>query len=745
MLASARLPRNFWGVAVIHSACLKNVIPHSTTGSVPWNDVMGRPFDYSLLKTFGADCFVHIPDAQRKGKLGDRAQHGIWLGIDLSSMSNKVLLAQSNRVVSSLHVSVGDRPGNMTDSHEVLTDIDTFMAPVAHIPVPQQVPQPAQEELPQHLPLPDLPPTPAPVTPPGTPVPPAAPLTPPGAPALHPAAAVEGEMVHQRPQLPRNARTHPNPRYDGYMLAAASSNGDKEPETIDEALASPQWSAALATEIDALTRNNTWTAVPRVLVPTTKRILPVKVVWKIKYSADGKPTRHKARVVIGGHRQRQGIDYNDVFAPTLGMTSLRALLSHAAVHGHHIHNIDIKSAFLYADIHGEVYMVLPPTVPNKDEQGQELVARLNKCLYGLHESPLRWSETITAWLIKQGFSRSTADTCVFTKDNIITIGLFVDDLVLISASLEAITDLKTSIKERFDITDNGHISEILGLQVDYDRTNRCIKLYQHGYATSVLERFGMIDCKPVSTPMIPHAPLKKTDEAGNFVPADSAWYKSVVGSLIYLSNSTRPDLAFAVGMLARFMSDPGEHHAVAAKRVLRYLAGTQDHGLTYRNDKSAITDTVTGYSDADFAEDPDSRKSTTGLCFMMNGAAISWMSKRQPTVASSTAEAEYTALFSGTQEAMFLRQLLTDIGIVCETITMNEDNQPAIFIANNPTTSSHSKHFDVRLHYTREKVQEGTIKLQYCPTADMVADMLTKATDRIKFEKFRSTAMGLDG
>ena len=131
---------------------------------------------------------------------------------------------------------------------------------------------------------------------------------------------------------------------------------------------------------------------------------------------------------------------------------------------------------------------------------------------------------------------------------------------------------------------------------------------------------------------------------------------------------------------------------------------------------------------------------------MMNGAAISWMSKRQPTVASSTAEAEYTALFSGTGgNVSFLRQLLTDIGIVCETIIMHEDNQPAIFIANNPTTSSHSKHFDVRLHYTREKVQEGTIKLQYCPTADMVADMLTKATDRIKFEKFRSTAMGLDG
>jgi hypothetical protein len=169
--------------------------------------------------------------------------------------------------------------------------------------------------------------------------------------------------------------------------------------------------------------------------------------------------------------------------------------------------------------------------------------------------------------------------------------------------------------------------------------------------------------------------------------------------------------------------------------------GTLTLGLTYSGNRVSLN-VLEGYSDADYAEDTDTRKSTSGVCFILNGAAISWTSKRQSTVASSTAEAEYTALFSATQDSVYLSNLLGDIGIECSPITIHEDNQPAIHIASNPVTSRHSKHFDVRLHFTREKLQDGLINIAYCPTSDMVADMLTKALDRVKLEKHRSHALG---
>jgi hypothetical protein len=265
--------------------------------------------------------------------------------------------------------------------------------------------------------------------------------------------------------------------------------------------------------------------------------------------------------------------------------------------------------------------------------------------------------------------------------------------------LSVIDQLKSDLQKHFEIADNGEISGVLGINV---RGERRIRLAQTGYAVSVLERFGMEDSKPVSTPLVPNTTLSKVDEEGKAVPGDKAWYASVVGSLMYLAVATRPDLAFAVGCLARFMSDTCEHHIVAAKRVLRYLRGTKDLGLTYAS-SSATSDQHLGYCDADYAQDPDTRRSTTGLCFLMNGGAIAWSSKHQSTVSTSTTEAEYTALFSGTQEARFLSQLLTELGLRTKPVTMHCDNQPAIHIASNPVTSSHSKHFDVRLHCTRSR------------------------------------------
>ena len=751
MLATADLPQTYWGAAILHATLLKNILPHSTTGKAPWEDATGRVFDASILRTFGATCFVHVPDNQR-GKLDDRARHGTWLGVDLASMSHTVLLKDTGRLVSTHHLSIHEdleRAPHAAPSGLRLGDQQQLLAPQhdthlgAHLGARSQSPplEDAQDEEPStprraggasdNSPPPLRFLTFADALVHGSPSPArnhAQPQTPPLAP--------QARGGRQQPaRAAKGART-------AFMVTRVES---REPATLAEALTSPQWTAALDDEIKSLQDNNTWTLVPKAQVPASHSVLPCKVVWRIKRNPDNSVARYKARVVCGGHRQKPGIDYDEVFAPTLSIASLRTILSHASAHGHHIHNMDVKTAFLYADLKEEVYMQPPPTVASKDKDGKDLVCRLNKTLYGLHQSPREWHILLTNWLADQGFARSDADPCVFLKDigtdSQIIVAVFVDDLVCASPSLAVIDAFKKEIGERFKMTDNGHISSVLGLQIDYDRDRRVIKLSQEGFADAILERYAMGNSKPAATPLEPHARLSKADGNGIAIPADKEWYQSVVGSIMYLSVCTRPDLAFSAGALARFMDAPCEHHIVAAKRVLRYIAGTRSLGITYTG-LTKDTDTLVGFSDADYAEDSDTRKSTTGLCFMMNGAAITWTSKRQSTVASSTAEAEYTALFSATQEVMFLRQLLSDLGIEMGPTTIMEDNQPAIHIASNPVTSSHSKHFDVRLHYTREKLHDGIIDIKYIETNNMVADMMTKSLDRVKLERHRATTLG---
>lgn len=232
----------------------------------------------------------------------------------------------------------------------------------------------------------------------------------------------------------------------------------------------------------------------------------------------------------------------------------------------------------------------------------------------------------------------------------------------------------------------------------------------------------MTSCKAVSTPMaLGHQETADSELLDTEVP-----YQRLVGSLLYLSVCTRPDIAMPVSYLSSFMSKPTRQHWELAKRVLRYLAGTMEHGLVFGGAPSGGLELV-GYSDADWAGDVASRRSRTGYVFMLNGAAVSWRSQRQQTVALSTAEAEYMALTSAIQEAVYLRQMLGDLGAgpVGATV-LNEDNQGCIALSKNNMTVGRSKHIDIKYHFSREKVESGEVVVQYCPTQEMLADGLTK-------------------
>ena len=288
----------------------------------------------------------------------------------------------------------------------------------------------------------------------------------------------------------------------------------------------------------------------------------------------------------------------------------------------------------------------------------------------------------------------------------------------------------------FEARDLGEAVSYLGITISRDRANRQIKISHERMIADLLDKYNMKDSK---TKSIPLSPAIKLSKEGMEINKQQYPYSNLVGSLMFLSVTTRPDISYTVGALARYMVQPTAVHWQAAKGVLRYLAGTKQYGITFRGSSTSLM----SYCDADYAGDVDTRRSTTGYVFILNGGAISWSSKRQQTIAASTTEAEYMAAASAVKEALWLRKLLRDLEIEAETVTIMADNQSAIKLLKNPISSLRSKHIDVIHHFARERVMRGEVEFQYISTVEMIADVMTKALPTTK-HVFCCAGMGVE-
>ena len=295
------------------------------------------------------------------------------------------------------------------------------------------------------------------------------------------------------------------------------------------------------------------------------------------------------------------------------------------------------------------------------------------------------------------------------------------------------------LMKKFKMRDLGELKWILGMRVE--RSEEKIDISQEAYLNELLERFDMSESKPAPTPL----PQKVEELVVNSEEAKKLYgnkkrYQSIVGALLYLSNTTRPDITYSVNFLARKMSKPSEQDNLFAKRVMRYLNGTRKMKLRYERRGEKLV----GYSDASYAEDKEDRKSTGGYTFVANGGAISWKSTKQKDVTLSSCEAEYYALANAAKEAMWLKSLIQEVdkNAKNEPIIIFEDNQSTITFAKNPIQSERTKHIEVRHHYIRQKVAEGKIEVKYMPTEEQIADIFTKSLCRVKHEKF-TRALGL--
>jgi hypothetical protein len=516
-----------------------------------------------------------------------------------------------------------------------------------------------------------------------------------------------------------------------------------DPLSTQEALNRPdasQWRSAMGEELASLHANNTWELVD---LPPGRRAIKCKWVFKTKCNADGSIERYKARLVAKGYSQREGIDYTATFSPTLKHTSIRLLLALAAANDWEIHQVDVATAFLNGTLEDEIYMEQPKGFIKEGDE--HLVCKLIKSLYGLKQAGRVWNEEINAFLCSVGFYRSLADPCIYVRldDPTNIIGMHVDDECITGSTQEAIDRTKSELSGKYTIKDLGPVKFLLGWEITRDREAKTLSISQKGYIERTLEKFGMLNCASVSTPMTPGVRLTREQCATaheDVEQMDSKPYQALVGTLMYLMVSTRPDICHAVGVLAQFMHQPGKAHWDAAKRVLKYLKGTKSMQLTY---SSSPVFSIDAYADADWAGDLDTRKSTSGFVVRVNGAAIAWASRKQKSVATSTFEAEYVAAAVAAKEVLWLRQLLQELRQgVNEPTVIKIDNQAALSHLLNPMTTQKSKHIDIQFHFVRDYIEAGALKYEFVPTAAQTADFLTKPVTPEIFARCRTQVGG---
>ncbi|CAL8084538.1 unnamed protein product [Prunus armeniaca] len=514
------------------------------------------------------------------------------------------------------------------------------------------------------------------------------------------------------------------------VISRSKDDTIQEPKTYKQALQSPEWFAAMKEEFDALHRQKTWSLVP---LPSHRTVVGCKWVFKVKKNAEGSVARFKARLVAKGYHQEEGIDYTKTFSPVVKHTTVRLILALATQFKWKLKQLDVKNAFLHGVLTEEVYMDQPPGLV--DQGSPQMVCRLHKSLYGLKQAPRAWNERFSTHLIHLGFTQSFSDPVLFIYNKgfvLMLLLLYVDDIILTGNNQAAIDKLILTLSAEFDMKDLGELSYFLGLQIQH--TSSSLFVNQAKYASELLAKMNMQTCATVPTPMLPGTKLYKND--GELLDNPSL-YRSIVGALQYLTFS-RPDKAYVVNYACQFLQQPTTTHLIAVKRILRYIQGTLDYGIQFTSGFLELQ----AYTDADWAGDPNDRKSTSGYVVFLGRNPISWGAKKQTTVSRSSTEAEYRSLANSACELVWLKQLLQEIHITLRKPPVIWcDNISAIALAHNPVFHSKTRHMEIDVHFVRERVQRKEMQVCHLSSTEQLGDILTKSLAAPQFQYLRNNLM----
>ena len=730
LLFDSKVPDFLWPFAVKYACFLRNRSYVSRIKSTPLQLVTKTKPDMSKIWLFGSKCYYYNTDS--KTKLDQRGMLGVFIGYDSSSSCKLIFdpethVIKRKLIVKTLNVHFyADRPTsnldyiptfedeneesqNENESSETMTNNQNSSENVNDNSVKYNLRERSKISYSENY------------------------------------CNLESENAnndgHIDPLLMDNSNINDDIEINDYHLTDkdfyvcynVNNTNIYLPNTYKQAMSSPnheQWAAAMDKEYNSLIENDTWDLVP---LPPGKEVIGGRWLFQLKPDPI-EEVLFKARYVAQGFAQRMGLNYLDTYAPTAKFPSMRVISDISAQITLILHHCDVVTAYLNADIDfDELYVRQPPgKIKNPN-----LVCKLKKAIYGLKQAAFRWHATILEFMKSQKLEPTVSDPCVFirkSESSILIILLWVDDLIIAASDQYTLNTFKSNFAKTFKIKDLGPLKYFLGIQ--FTICKESVSLDQSMYVKNLLSRFNAHDMKPCSIPCDPsiYDLLREPSE----LLENPTEYRELVGSYIYLMTATRPDLAYIVTLLSRFMQKPTKMHMQIARRVLRYLKATVTHKLNYV--KSNEPSQIVGYSDSDWASDVDFQ-SISGYAFKLNenSGLISWRSGKQSLVAASSTEAEYIALFHATCEALFLRQLVAEIQCTApQTVQIYGDNVGALKLAEHPVYHKKTRHINIKYHFIRKYVANKAIRITYIPSKLNLADMCTKPVKSPNIRNFES-------
>jgi transposase InsO family protein len=755
MTLNRNLPAYLWAEAVNYACFVQNRVPcKANPMSTPETLYSTVSPNLSKLREFGSIAYVHIPSVHRD-KLSSKTLKCVFVGIEETTHLYRCLDLDSRKIHLTRDVKFHENEILPPDTHTPMTIEypiflsgsaqnhssspllppiypDSFNSSTPANPDNLGTPPPVPDNLSTPLPIDLASPFPLHTHTLSTPSP------------ISPQLQVYTRRLtrpYPAPAQPtrRSERTIKFPsQYNEFIcnLESLPSLSDPrlletctaEPTSYAQASLIPGWVAAMQDEIDSIHKAQTWILVSR---PLLHPVITSRWLYKVKPGPAGHGVKLKARLVARGFQQQEGVDYYDTFAPVVRWGTVRTIFALAAHFNWLMQHLDVKTAFLNGDLEEQVFMEQPQGYATPG-QG-DLVCLLKKALYGLKQAGRAWHIKIDRFLKSLGLLQSHYDgNLYYLKEGTQTLLLilYVDDLLVTGDHTERITWLIQQLLNRFEMTNLGQVTRYLGLELAYTPTG--IFIHQTTYAQSIIRDCDMETCNPSHVPMNPGTKLITDMDSPATAPQP---YRKGTGKLHFLCN-TRPDITFPVNVTARYMQAPQTTHLKTMRGIIRYVKQTPNFGLFYPRGTSL---SLLGFSDADWAGCTETRRSTSGYIFTLGGCPISWNSKRQPTVATSSTEAEYRALMDCAKEAVWLRHLIIELGFIStEPTLIFVDNLSCIKIVKNPVFHNKTKHFELHYHYSREKSEENCISVSHMPTGEQPADILTKPLGRNKFEECRT-------
>ncbi|PKU71144.1 Retrovirus-related Pol polyprotein from transposon TNT 1-94 [Dendrobium catenatum] len=719
LLQTASIPLNYWYEAVDTAVYLINRFPSPTNQNhSPLQLMFNISPDYAHMRTFGCACFPLLPP-HSFNKLQPKSATCVFLGYSDKHKGYKCFNQEANTTTISRHV-------------QFIENLFPFQQQSSPLTTPMQA-LPTQLLLPVSKVQEDHRPAPTNSSNISTTLPPPLESTT----TSHSPTRIPSALNPDKPSIKHTIQHHMTTRSKTGSLKpisrlnllhhVAPQETQNVPTSYSEAIKHPEWRHAMSEEFAALQQQGTWDLVTP---PSNASILGCKWTFRKKFNSDGTVSRFKARLVAQGNRQEHGLDYEETFSPVAKLPTIRVLFTVALYNGWQVQQLDVTNAFLHGSLEETVFMRQPKGF--EDTMSPDHVCCLKKAIYGLKQAPRQWYTTFTTHLINIGFQHSKADPSLLVyrrQRTQLFLLVYVDDILITGNDKEAITNLLQNLHSKFTMKQLGLARHFLGITIQ--STPDKYFLSQQSYAQSLLQQTNLHKCNSLSNPSSTKQPNQFKQD--NTIP-DAVTYRKITGALQYLT-ITRPDIAHTTNTLSQHMHDPQPIHFHLLKRLLRYIRGTINFGLPIT--KSSMI--LRTFSDADWAGDPITRKSTSGFCTFLGDTLVSWTVKKQNTVSRSSTESEYRALAAATADTIWLKRLLADFDILHNTpVAVYCDNTSEIALANNPVFHARTKHIEIDQRFIRDHISNKTIRLLPISTVDQIADIFTKPLPTLRFKQLRS-------